>query len=335
MALLTGILSYLASPLWLIFLGLSGYVALAGPTPEPALPGVMATTEAGSDAGILLVAVTALLLFGPRLLAVADHGLARRTLAFGGLFRLYGNTLVETLAALAFAPIRMLVHTLHVVRALLNLKVGWQGQNRAGGLSPGGSLQHFGLLLFSAAAALALIHWQAPTLTPWALPVMAPVCLAPALACWLGRKPGTGIWLQVPEDGQNTKVIELARATPPLRQNPGRLSWFEQMVLSPAFARVSEADAHPATGKKARALERLVSRCAMEGKQALNHRELSLICNHPEALEALHWRAWDAAPESPWKAVLTRLAQSVESASPAAMSLPRRREDLAWVEVAS
>ncbi|TYC58211.1 glucans biosynthesis glucosyltransferase MdoH [Marinobacter sp. BW6] len=335
MALLTGILSYLASPLWLIFMGLSGYVALAGPTPEPALPGVMATTETGSGTGALLAAVTALLLFGPRLLAVTDHGLARRTARFGGPFRLYGSTLVETLAALALAPIRMLVHTLHVVRALLNLKVGWQGQNRSGGLTPGLSFQHFGPLMLSSATALALIHWHAPTLTPWALPVMAPVLLAPALAFWLAQKPGTDTWLKVPEDGHIARVIELASATPQLRHDPGRLSWFEQMVLSPVFARASRSGAQPATGRKARALERLVDRCATEGKQALTHRELSLICNHPEALEALHWRAWHAAPESPWRAVLGRMAQSVESAFPAAVSLPRRREELAWVEVAS
>lgn len=335
MALLTGILSYLASPLWLIFLGLSGYVALAGPTPEPALPGVMATTEADSGTGALLIAVTALLLFGPRLLAMTDHGLARRTARFGGPFRLYGSTLVETLAALALAPIRMLVHTLHVVRALLNLKVGWQGQNRSGGLTPGLSFQHFGPLLLSAAAGLVLIHWHAPTLTPWALPVMAPVLLAPALAFWLGQKPGTDTWLRVPEDGHIARVIELASVTPPLGHKPGRLSWFEQMVLSPVFARVSRYEVRPATGKKARTLERLVNLCATGGKEALNHRELSLICNHPGALEALHWQAWNASSESPWRDVLARMAQSVEGAPPAAVSLPRRRDELAWVEVAS
>ncbi|SNC61509.1 membrane glycosyltransferase [Marinobacter sp. es.048] len=335
MALLTGIISYLASPLWLIFLGLSGYVALTGPTPESALPGVIVTTEAGSGAGVLLVAATALLLFGPRLLAVTDHGLARQTAGFGGLFRLCGNTLLETLAALALAPIRMLVHTLHVVRALLNLKLGWQGQNRSGGLTPGLSLQHFGLLLVSAAAGLTLIHWHAPTLTPWALPVMTPVLLAPALAYWLGRKPGTDTWLQIPEDGQITRVIELASVIRPLCHDIARLSWFERSVLSPVFARISQTGSKPATGKKARALERLVNRCAMEGRQALNHRELSLICNHPEALEALHWRAWHASPDSPWRDVLTRMAQSVDGDSPAAASLPRRQEQMAWVEVAS
>ena len=248
MALLTGIFSYLASPLWLVFLGLSGYVALADST--PALPGVMATTDTGSGPGFLLVLVTSVLLFGPRLLAIADHSLAKRTTRFGGLLRLSGNTLMETLAALALAPIRMLIHTFHVGGALSNLRVGWQGQNRSGAAKPGLSLRHFALLLASAVAALSLIQWHAPSLTPWALPVMAPVLLAPALAFLLAQKPGTGTWLKVPEDGHIARVIELASAIPPLRHNPDRLSWFEQMVLSPVFARVSRYDAQPAPVKK-------------------------------------------------------------------------------------
>ena len=248
MALVTGIFSYLASPLWLVFLGLSGYVALADST--PALPGVMATTDTGSGPGFLLVLVTSVLLFGPRLLAIADHSLAKRTTRFGGLLRLSGNTLMETLAALALAPIRMLIHTFHVGGALSNLRVGWQGQNRSGAAKPGLSLRHFALLLASAVAALSLIQWHAPSLTPWALPVMAPVLLAPALAFLLAQKPGTGTWLKVPEDGHIARVIELASAIPPLRHNPDRLSWFEQMVLSPVFARVSRYDAQPAPVKK-------------------------------------------------------------------------------------
>jgi membrane glycosyltransferase len=248
MALVTGIFSYLASPLWLVFLGLSGYVALADST--PALPGVMATTDTGSGPGFLLVLVTSVLLFGPRLLAIADHSLAKRTTRFGGLLRLSGNTLMETLAALALAPIRRLIHTFHVGGALSNLRVGWQGQNRSGAAKPGLSLRHFALLLASAVAALSLIQWHAPSLTPWALPVMAPVLLAPALAFLLAQKPGTGTWLKVPEDGHIARVIELASAIPPLRHNPDRLSWFEQMVLSPVFARVSRYDAQPAPVKK-------------------------------------------------------------------------------------
>ncbi|OZB18175.1 MAG: glucan biosynthesis glucosyltransferase H, partial [Marinobacter sp. 34-60-7] len=44
LALLTGILAYVASPLWLLFLGFSGYLAMVGPSAEPLLPGLMAAT---------------------------------------------------------------------------------------------------------------------------------------------------------------------------------------------------------------------------------------------------------------------------------------------------
>ena len=333
MALVTGIFSYLASPLWLVFLGLSGYVALADST--PALPGVMATTDTGSGPGFLLVLVTSVLLFGPRLLAIMDHALTKRTSRFGGLLRLSGNTLMETLAALALAPIRMLIHTFHVGGALSNLRVGWQGQNRSGGAKPGLSLRHFALLLASAIAALSLIQWHAPSLTPWALPVLAPVLFSPALAWWLSRKPGEGQWLAVPEDYRTTRVIDLAGPAPMGHRTPGGLDWFEQMVLSPVSARDHRRSASPLRGKKARALASLVDRCATEGKQGLTHRELSLICNHPEALAALHWRVWHASHESPWRETLTRMAQSVEGDSPIPVPLPRRQEQIAWVEVAS
>ena len=114
-----------------------------------------------------------------------------------------------------------------------------------------------------------------------------------------------------------------------------RLSWFEQVVVSPVFTGISDYDALPATGKKARALARLVDRCAIEGKQALSHRELSLICNHPEALKALHCRAWRASHESPWREVLVRMAQSLEQRPPAPVSLPRQPAALTWAEAAS
>jgi membrane glycosyltransferase len=112
MAMVTGILSYLASPIWLVFMGLSGYVAMTEPTLTPALPGVLASADPSSGKGILLVAVTAMLLFGPRLLALADQALTQRPDAFGGILRLFASTLCESLAALALAPIRMVAHTL-------------------------------------------------------------------------------------------------------------------------------------------------------------------------------------------------------------------------------
>lgn len=315
MALLTGIISYLASPLWLIFLVLSGYVALVGRATGPALPGMMAATDAGSGSGFLLVTLTATLLFGPRVLAVINQALTEQAAGFGGLPKLCRSTLVETLAALALAPIRMLAHTVHVVRAVLNLKVRWQGQNRSGGGKPRLGFQRFGVPLVCAAGMLALIHWNAPSLTPWVLPIMVPALLGPVLIWWLSLEPEHPSWLPVPRDSHAEEVIDSADSRTRICPDTGSLSWFEQQVLSPARARAFKPDTRPIGGRKASSLQRLVNRCAREGSQALNDRERSLICSHPEALEALHWQVWHALPGTPWRNALARMAESVRGDS--------------------
>ncbi|WP_372994552.1 glucans biosynthesis glucosyltransferase MdoH [Marinobacter sp.] len=338
MALVTGIVSYLASPLWLIFLGLSGYVALASPEPTPALPGVLASSGAGSSSGALLLAVTALLLFVPRILAVCDRALAKRTEPFGGVVQLGISTVIETLVALALAPIRMFAHTLHVFSALLNLRLSWQGQNRAGSADWRVSFQRFGPAMTLAGGTLAVIQWHAPGLLPWALPVVLPVLLASLLAGWLNCAPGREAWLRVPEDDPGAGVIELARSTLPLCQHQRweTLSWFEQAVLSPPRARPAQSPPRTIAGRKRQALARLVERCASAGSSGLSQRELSLICNHREAMESLHLRAWRSKPGSPWGLALARMAQSVRwHAGPDLAPEPQRRKEILWIDAAS
>lgn len=336
MALVTGILSYLASPLWLLFLGLSGYVALAGPESAPALPGVLANADTGSDRGVLLVAITALLLFGPRLLALLDQGLAKRAVKFGGMLRLCASTLTETLAALALAPIRMFAHTLYVLRALLNFSVGWQGQNRTDNSDQRTRLRRFGLPVAMAAGTLGLIQWQVPALTPWALPVTLPVLLAPLLTGWLNRKPAGAGWLQTPEDHKAPAVIDLARVATGYGRPWHNLSWVEQMVLSPVQARTRGRKARAAVGQKRKTLQHLVEICAQNGQSALNYREMSLICSHPAALEALHLRAWHARAGKPWQRALARMAEAMETPSgPAKVSIPHYSEEAQWIDAAS
>lgn len=336
MALVTGILSYLASPLWLAFLGLSGYVALNGPEPAPALPGVLANADTGSNNGILLVAITALLLFGPRLLALTDQALAKRAERFGGMFRLCASTLTETLAALALAPIRMFAHTLYVLRALLNFSVGWQGQNRTNRSNRRTRLRRFGLPVAMAAGTLTLIQWQIPVLTPWALPVTLPVLLVPLLTGWLNRKPADQGWLQTPEDHRMPAVIGRARASTNGGKPMQSLSWVEQMVLSPVHARNFGGKARAIIGQKQKALQRLIELCAEHGPFSLDYRELSLIFSHPAALEALHLRVWHARAGKPWQQALARMVEAMDTSSETPrVSIPPYSEEARWIDAAS
>jgi membrane glycosyltransferase len=334
MALATGVLSYLASPLWLVFLGLSGYVALATADPAPALPGILANGSPGSGAGIVLIAMTALMLFGPRILALTDLALTKRAEQFGGARRVLTSTIAETLVALALAPLRMLAHTLYVVRALINLDLSWQGQNRSGNTDLPTSFRRFGLPMALAAVTLGLVQWQAPGMTPWALPVILPVLLAPFSANWLNAVPASQPWLPVPEDQDSPPVIDRARLAPAVGKRWAALSWVEHAVLS--HAQAPDPGARNITGEKQKTLNRLVDRCAEGGKSALNHFEMSLICSHPAALRALHLRAWNSRSGSPWHQALARMARLPEPQSPSVQPVTARQpEESLWIDAAS
>lgn len=341
MALLTGILSYLASPLWLIFLGLSGYVALASTLESKsesalALPGILANGDLGSGAGLALIAMTALMLFGPRILALTDLALTKRVGQFGGALKVCTSTIAETLVALALAPVRMSAHTLYVLRALFNLNLNWQGQNRTGNTDLRTSLLRFGLPMILAAGTLGLAQWQAPELTPWALPVLLPVLLAPLFASWLNSFPASRFWLTVPEEQQVPPVVGRACSAAATGKRWAALSWVEQAVLSPGQARATTPCAQTITGQKQKTLNWLVDKCAEEGKSALNHVEMSLICSHPAALEALHLRAWNSEPGSPWHQTLTRMARETEPHSVSVAPVtPRQPEESRWIDAAS
>jgi membrane glycosyltransferase len=134
--LLMGIMGYLASPLWLLFLLLStinvvqtvahgGFAAL----PED-YTSVFGYTVQVPEA-LTLFAFTMLLLFLPKALSVMvtlrDRDL---TAAFGGSARLVTSALFETAISTLLAPIHMLFNSKFVVFTLLGQGVSWVTQRR-------------------------------------------------------------------------------------------------------------------------------------------------------------------------------------------------------------
>lgn len=334
LALVTGILCYLASPLWLGFLGLSGYVGVHSESPPPVLPGLVGGSASFSGASHLLMALTATLLLGPRILALVDQALASRTALFGGPARLVASTIGETLLALALAPVRMVVHSVHVTRALLNLPTGWQGQNRTRSQRNGTQWRQFIWPMTTACTILVVIQWRAPELTPWALPVIVPVLATPLLVHWLARPVPARDWWFVPEDYRGLRVLARADAGAGLAPLWPGLSRFEQRVLAPPSAELPARNRRGLYGKKQQRLARLVERCACAGSEALSAPEITLLCEHPESLTALHYRVWQTEPGTPWGKVLDRLARKPER-HPEPTGIGNEERGQQWVKIAS
>lgn len=134
MVFLTGVMAYVSSPLWFLFLILStvqlAIHALTVPQyfvmPFQLFP---LWPEWRPERAILLFCTTALLLFLPKIAAVllACRDDVRR---FGGMRGLVVSTSTEMILSSLLAPVRMLFHTEFVAAALAGIKLRWQSPPR-------------------------------------------------------------------------------------------------------------------------------------------------------------------------------------------------------------
>jgi membrane glycosyltransferase len=189
--LLTGIGSYIAAPLWLLFLFVGMLIALQAQfiRPEyfpktftlypqwPAQDPIRAAWVFAGTMGLLLA---------PKLIgyiAMLFDSEARR--GFGGAIRAFFSMLFETLVSGLIAPVMMLIQSASVVDILLGRDSGWNAQRRDDGALPWRDVasrywRHtlFGIILAVAAYEVSF------SLFIWMTPVIAGLLLAIPLVQW-------------------------------------------------------------------------------------------------------------------------------------------------------
>ena len=184
--MLTGILSYAASPMWLLVLVLSSILVCltalhSHPYFQPGTYSLFPIWPTARHADIAaLVGMTATLLLLPKVLgawlALRDGAMR---VAFGGAFRLSLSVIFEQLMSTLLAPTMMLFHSSFVLYVLLGRNVGWDAQARGDrGVSWAEALRrhiwHLCLGLAWGTAILAL----APPFIWWMIPVLAGILLS-------------------------------------------------------------------------------------------------------------------------------------------------------------
>mgnify|MGYP001281143388 CR=1 FL=1 len=300
-----GILSYLTSPLWLLFLLLSAAQAweltygepvyFTDGWPFPTLP-VSVAAEAA-----LLLTVTLGLLFLPKLmgllLALLDRP-RRRQLGGGG--RLVASALLETLLSALVAPLMMLLHTSFVLTILLGSAIEWQPQRRQAGEGVlGESVRRFGwATLIGVAAALATFTFT-PQLFYWLIPVLAGLVLAIPFAIWtsseeMGERLARAGLLRVVEEAAPPAVM---RRLDELLAVPatGPADRFATAMLDPGFnalhiAMLQAVEEHaPTSAEGLRAIER---KAVYLGPVALSKPERRALLENPATVTRLHLAAW-------------------------------------------
>jgi membrane glycosyltransferase len=175
--LLVGASAYCTSPMWLALM----LVVLGG-----AASGWWPAAEILPSSGLL--AVTAVLLFGPKILSIAwAMADPARRIGFGGAARMTRGVIADIILSVLMAPVAMLTQTINLVTILMGRKASWNGQTRdRDGMAIGSAIWLFKWHILLGVG-LTVLAVKAGALG-WTMPVLAGLFAAPLLAAITARK---------------------------------------------------------------------------------------------------------------------------------------------------
>jgi membrane glycosyltransferase len=187
--LAVAIMLFLASPMWLGFLALGLGQALGGNRET-----FIANVDPVLGIGLFVVMMT--MTFAPKLIGVAEAVLSsERSESYGGRARLLAGAGIETLFSMLLGPIMAVAHTVFIGGLAFGRKIRWRAQARNGRrISLGEAARGLWPQTMLGVSAALLLALEAPTLLPWAAPLLAGLILAIPFAC-LTSSPRLGALL--------------------------------------------------------------------------------------------------------------------------------------------
>jgi membrane glycosyltransferase len=193
--LLTGIMSYATSPMWLTLLLLSSLLSIieSAKTPEYFLPGSRSLfphwPQLRTDETLVLAFLTLAVLMLPKILGailVIRDPQSRRQ--FGGALRVCASLLCEQVFSVLLAPPMMLFHAMFVVQILLGQGVSWSAQERGErGVTFAEAFRRQKWQLLTGLVWGGVILWLAPQFFWWLTPVIIGLLCGVGLTVWTGR----------------------------------------------------------------------------------------------------------------------------------------------------
>ena len=307
MHLFMGIMAYLGSPLWFLFLALGTWVAYdRSDSGLSQLPFENFATRwfhvDGIQQSIILTLVIFALLFLPKILAVTGAILTpsiRRS--FGGAIPIVVGATLETIVSMLLAPCIMAAHTMMVISIISGRAVGWGNQNReTDGTSWGDAFR------FHAVQTVLGIVWTAIalkiglTFTAWMIPILLGLLLSAPVSVWTsrsryGRALARHKILSTPEELTLPSVIQLAdKATAAvdsaLDASLEARHGIVAAVVDPYVngVHVSLLDHSEITQSE----ESLAERCLSEGPSGLSKNELTDLLYLAPAMLMMHRAVW-------------------------------------------
>jgi len=193
-----GIMAYLASPIWLIFLVTSLASPFFAPRPdyfpEPHFPFPIFPADETMMAVVLAVFIWCLLIL-PKFIIVGRGILTGDNRCFGGTLHALVSTLGEVLFSSLVAPLMLWFQSRAVLQVVLGADGGWSAANRGGGrMSLNDAWLASRTIVLTGTVAMVFTVTAAPDLVWWLLPITIPMVIAPFLIWGTSQSAESGVW---------------------------------------------------------------------------------------------------------------------------------------------
>ncbi len=295
-----GLLGYVSSPLWLLFLLLTTWEAYD--TERFAALGALVRRSGtlADRATAELLGLTLLLLFLPKLFGLV-RGLFRRK-SYGGFLRLTASACLELAFSALLAPVLMLYYSRFVLLASLGRQIPWQSQSRSESeaLPLGGVLRDYGPISLAGALGLALVAWEMPFFFWPLFPILfAWLCAVPLAWLTSGARLGdlarrAGLFLTPEERNPPPELAGLDR--PEDEADGKRYSDGLRALVADPFANALHlallARPDRRSDRAREMLQPLAARLLETGPAALSPRELTALLSDPASVRRLHLHLW-------------------------------------------
>lgn len=309
--LANGILGYVSSPLWLIFMTIAfwrAYVEGLGSY----------IVEGSGPQGVAVLVLTMVLLFSPKILCLIDLVFDRERLrGFGGFLNAVTGAIVETFFSALIAPVMMFFHTRFVIWNIIGKTVGWSAQRRgAQGTSWDEAISVHGFqTLFGVGIGVFTVLTN-PTLFFWLAPVLVGLWFSIPVSVWTSQlsiglaAKREKLFLTPEETSPPREVVEATN--PPGEPDNRRYRGITAAVLDPFLNAVhvsllrrnrrrlmsgqkvygtSISSVVPTSGES-RARRLLAERLLREGPKSLDTAETISVLSDIDNMLWLHRQAW-------------------------------------------
>ena len=305
--LFMGIMAYLGSPLWFLFLIMGSWLAWDFKMSDlSSLPfdgfvekwfGINPQMQA-----LVLTALVFTLLFSPKILALLGALLVPKIRrSFGGAIPLLAGISLETLLSILLAPCAMMAHTLMVAGIISGRAVGWGNQSRETDGTAWRDAMVFHAVPTLAGIVWAFVAWQIGSVFAlWMSPILLGLALCIPVSVWTsraryGRALARRRILATPEEIDPPAIVKLADEA--VRQGATALdagvAGREGVIAAVVDPYVNGVHVSLLENSEMNPVEEaLAKRCLKEGPEGLSKTELSQLLYIAPAMLMMHRTVW-------------------------------------------